>query len=165
MRNLFRGIAVFGGILVASVLLGKPAHAVTPQDQRTDRAWAANIIQGSTMSATVFNNTGGVSITISSAGANLQNCLGYIELDMPVFSTFTITDGGPVNSTAIFQKLGTAITLSSATAQSGRYERVWNKSEPLCGSPNTSMFLTIKAGSLDNVPAVINYEGYVPARN
>lgn len=158
MKNLLRGIVACAVVLgVLSVQL----MAATPQDQRTDKAWISSSLQGSSATASSFNNTNGISIVLASAGTNNQNCLTFLKFDLGLDATGYLLDGG----TTIFYQPGYDVTIASAIAISGYSQRLWNKGEPLCGSFATSMTMSIPAGINNTRGAVINYEGYVPARN
>lgn len=87
--------------------------------------------------------TSSSNVTISAAGSNLRNCLTDATVISNSTYTFRVLDG----TTTSYQLLMGA---SQGLAED------WSINNPFCGSPNSSMTLSIDSGTFR-----INYSGVV----
>ena len=105
---------------------------------------------------------GGISQVILPAVTNYSNCFNYMEVGMPLGSTFYILDGATTDYIKYGQNLvyySTASYAATLQTNTGTYTHPTAAVEPVCGTAGNTMTLQTQGTGT----SFINIEGYTSA--
>lgn len=145
-------------LTLGALLAGAQLYAATPLEQ------AGQVNQGPYSNTTIIGSSAPASgsagtiifpvVTKTSGGQTIQcrNCLTRVMMQLSVGTTFYLLDGGTTDYVVYGIGLGASGTNTHILSE--------NSIEPLCGTYNNSMTLSIPAPGTATANNVINAEGY-----